>query len=397
MNRYLAILLVLPTFSASAGESSWDLSSSVEVESRYFVDDGEWYGQSTQAGAQSIAASAELRWRSAAGSMRASLIPYLRWDSVDAERNLADLREAYVAWEGGDWEFLAGANPVFWGVTESVHLVDVVNQTDAVGDIVGEDKLGQPMINLELQREWGLLSAYVMPYFRERTFAGIDGRLRTPLPVDTERPVYESSDGARHIDIALRYSHYFGAFDLGLSAFSGTSREPRLLPDVSGQYLTPYYDLIDQAGLDVQYTGGAWLWKLETILRNGYSHTFAAAVGGFEYTLYQVAGSAADMGILLEYQYDGRNGLEPFTIADDDVFLATRIALNDVQDTTVLAGIVWDTRSDETYLNIEAERRFGQDYLVELRVRAFSSSDPRDPVYAIRNDDYVQLKIERFF
>ena len=103
------------------------------------------------------------------------------------------------------------------------------------------------------------------------------------------------------------------------------------------------------------------------------------------------------MGILLEYQYDGRNGLEPVTIADDDVFLATRIALNDVQDTTVLAGIVWDTRSDETYLNIEAERRFGQDYLVELRVRAFSSSDPRDPVYAIRNDDYVQLKIERFY
>jgi hypothetical protein len=397
MSRFLALLLALPALSASAGESSWDLSSNVEVESRFFADDGQWHGQSTQAGAQSIAASAELRWRSASGSERASLIPYLRWDSVDAERSLADLREAYVAWEGDGWEFLAGANTVFWGVTESVHLVDIVNQIDAAGDIDGELKLGQPMLNLELQRDWGLFSAYLLPYFRERTFPGSDGRLRTPLPVDTNQAVFESGDDESHVDVALRYSHYLGAFDFGVSAFIGTSREPRLLPDQAGRSLTPYYDLIEQAGLDLQYTGDAWLWKLESIVRRGYSHTFAAAVAGFEYTLYQVAGSAADVGILLEYQYDGRNELEPFTIADNDVFVATRFALNDVQDTAILAGVAWDTKSGETFLNIEAERRFGQNYLVELRIRAFSSGDPGEPVYAIRSDDYVQLRLERFF
>ncbi len=397
MKRIGLLILLLPALNLSAEEASWDLSANLELQSRLFLDDEQWFGQSSQDGTYSIAAEAELRWRSASGNERASLIPYLRWDDADEERELFDLREAYVAWEGDGWEFLAGANTVFWGVTESVHLVDVINQTDSVADVDGEDKLGQPMLNLELQRDWGLISLYALPYFRERTFAGVDGRLRAPLPVDTDRPVYESSDEENHIDFAVRYSHYIGAIDVGVSYFNGTNREPRLVPDSNGQVLLPHYDLIDQVGLDLQYTGDAWLWKLEAIVRDGYSETFAAAVGGFEYTLYQIANSAADLGLLIEYQWDERSELEPFTIADNDVFVATRLALNDVQDTTVLAGLAWDTETDEIFFNVEAERRFGDNYVAELRVRAFSGSEPGDLTYSFRSDDYVQLQIARFF
>ena len=38
--------------------------------------------------------------------------------------------------------------------------------------------------------------------------------------------------------------------------------------------------------------------------------SFNAAVGGFEYTSYQVADSAVDIGVLLELQYDGRDADE---------------------------------------------------------------------------------------
>ena len=92
------------------------------------------------------------------------------------------LREAYWAYEdwsykGTEIELLVGINKVFWGVTESVHLVDIVNQTDLVEDLDQEDKLGQPMVNLALQHDWGLLNIYLLPYFRERTFPGIDWSL----------------------------------------------------------------------------------------------------------------------------------------------------------------------------------------------------------------------------
>jgi len=390
---------VLALFAAvsHADEGSWDFSANVELQSRLFTQDARWPGQASRTGQLSIATTAELRWRNGEGDQRASIIPFLRWDQTDDERSLVDLSEAYWALEVDSYELLIGLNTVFWGVTESLHLVDIVNQTDAVADIDGEDKLGQPMVNLAVQRNWGSVNVYVLPYFRERTFSGFDGRFRTPLPVDTDRAQYESSAGQNHVDFALRYSHYVGDVDIGLSLFSGTSREPRLLPNSDGRFLLPYYDQIDQLGLDLQYTRDAWLWKLEAVLRSGYSESFTAAVGGFEYTIYQVNESNADVGLLLEYQYDGRGALEPITIADNDVFVGTRLALNDTQDTAVLAGVGYDIDTGESFLNVEADRRIGDDFVAELRVRTFSGASPGDLTYTLANDDYVQLQLSRYF
>jgi hypothetical protein len=392
-----ALALLVASSAAVADDAAWDWSSNVELQSRFFAQDALWPGQESQAAQVSIAGTAEFRWRNGEGDQRASIIPFLRWDSVDEERKLVDLQEAYWAYESDSFELLAGANTVFWGVTESVHLVDIVNQTDAAGDIDGEDKLGQPMVNLAWQRDWGLISAYVMPYFRERNYPGADGRLRTPLPVDTDHAVYESSSEEHHVDVALRYSHYVGDVDIGLSVFSGTSREPRLIPADDAPVLVPHYDHVDQFGVDLQYTRDAWLWKLEAIARDGYSETFTAAVGGFEYTLYQVGQSAADVGLLLEYQYDGRNELEPFTTADNDVFAGLRLALNDTQDTSLLAGIAYDTRTGETFVNVEAERRIGDSIALEVRARAFSGAGPQDITYAVVRDDYVQIQLAKYF
>jgi len=389
------IPLLLSALTAETGRASWDVSSNIDLTTRIFTEDPRWPGQDDSTSQFSIAGSTEFRYRGE--ESRASIIPYLRYDETDDERSLADLREAYWAKEAEDYELLIGVNTVFWGVTESVHLVDIINQTDAVADIDGEDKLGQPMINLELQRDWGLVSVYVLPYFRERTFAGEDGRLRTPLPVDTNNPQYESSDEENHVDVALRYSHYVGSIDIGVSAFSGTSREARLLPSANGSEFIPFYDQIDQLGLDLQYTGDAWLWKLEAIARETQNDSFTAAVGGFEYTFYQVAESNADVGVLLELQYDGRDDGEPVTLADNDLFAGIRLALNDTQDTAVLAGVGYDLETSETYVNIEADRRLGENYVLELRARLFTNAEPTDRSYAIEKDDYLQLQLSRYF
>lgn len=395
--RFLLLALMLSAVAAKADESSWDLSANVALQSRIFIDDALWPGQDSQSGQLSIAATADIRWRNTARNQRASFITYLRWDEADSERSLIDLREAYWALEADSFELLVGANTAFWGVTETVHLVDIINQTDAAADIDGEDKLGQPMVNLEAQRDWGLVSLYVLPWFRERTFAGVNGRLRAPLAVDTDHPVYESSSEQNHVDVALRYSHYVGDVDIGLSLFSGTSREPRLLPSIDGTSLLPHYDQIEQFGLDLQYTHNAWLWKLEIIVRDGFSETFVAAVGGFEYTFYQARNSSADVGLLIEIQYDGRNELEPITVADNDVFIGARLALNDIQDTAVLVGVGYDVDTSETFFNVEADRRIGDDYVLEVRARVFSGAEPQNLTYALSRDDYIQLQLSRYF
>ena len=111
----------------------------------------------------------------------------------------------------------------------------------------------------------------------------------------------------------------------------------------------------------------------------------------------QWANSAADVGVLLELQFDGRDDAEPVTLADIDVFAGIRLALNDTQDTGVLAGIGYDLDTSETYVNVEADRRLGDDYVLELRARFFTNADPADTSFAIENDDYLQLQLSRYF
>lgn len=197
---------------------------------------------------------------------------------------------------------------MFWGVTESRHLVDIVNQTDAVEGADGKDKLGQLMICTAFLTDWGALGLFVLPGFRERTFADDEARLRGATPVRGRDATYDASGKARHVDLAGRWSRTFDDLDLAVSHFHGTRREPTFAIAVRDgkSVLIPHYDLIDQTGLEAQLTRGAWLWKLEAITRSGHGDRFAAAVAGFEYTLYQMAGTGADLGLLFEYQYDGR-------------------------------------------------------------------------------------------
>lgn len=396
----LVPLLALQMLAAPAAraqfDSQWLWGGDAGAEQRYFFEEPRWPGQADDA-VGSVHTNLEARWRDDSGNQRASFKLFGRLDSVDDERSHADLREAYWAYAGDDWELLLGANKVFWGVTESRHLVDIINQTDLVEDIDREQKLGQPMVNLLLQREWGQLDFYLMPWFRERTFPGVEGRLRAPLPVDTGNARYESPAEQHHTDVALRWSHYFGDVDIGVYAFHGNGREPVLVLAEEEDRLLPLYHEISQLGVDVQYTRDAWLWKFEGIARNGLDDTFAAAVAGFEYTLYGVRESAADVGLLVEYLYDGRGPGEPVTVFDNDVFLGARLALNDTQDSSMLAGAVVDTGSQEWFFNLEAQRRIGEHYIAEARLRLFNGDKKLNQLYAFDRDDYFQLSFTGFF
>jgi hypothetical protein len=391
-----ALLLVAILAASTSSAEDWDLTGFVGFDTQGFWLDGRYQGQENGLN-PSLMLQPEFYWRSDDSRQRVTIVGFARLDSVDDERSHADLREAYWGIDGDGWDLTAGISKVFWGVTESRHLVDVINQTDLVESIDEESKLGQPLVNLNLQRDYGRFGLYVMPYFRERTFPGIDGRFRAPLVVDTDNPIYESADEEHHIDLALRYSHYIGDVDIGAHVFEGTSREARFVIAAEGDRLLPVYDQMTQFGVDVQYTAEAWLWKLEAIARDTRVDSFLAAVGGFEYTFYGVKNSSADVGVLLEYLYDGRNGLSPTTASDNDLFIGARLALNDADDTSVLAGVAVDLDTQELFLNIEAERRFGDSLSVELQLRTFMSAESGDALYLVERDDYLQLRLSWFY
>ncbi|CAD7854445.1 MAG: hypothetical protein [Olavius algarvensis Gamma 1 endosymbiont] len=249
--------LLLLAFASAAYPVEW--SGNLAVEARIFPFDAQWPGQEN--GGPSLSLQPEFRHRWRDGKRGLTIIPFLRIDSTDEERTHADIRELNYLHVTDGWEIRAGIDKVFWGVTESQHLVDIVNQTDLVENIDGEDKLGQPMVRVTKVLENGALDLFLLPWFRERTFPGSEGRLRAPLVVDTDQAHYESDQEERHPDYALRWNQTRGAVDLALSWFAGTARNPQLRPGAKHgkPVLIPHYPLLRRRA-----------WNSNTPARPGY-------------------------------------------------------------------------------------------------------------------------------
>ncbi len=339
--------------------------------------------------------------------------PYIRYDAEDSERSHFDVRELFWSQVGNDWDLHVGVRQVFWGVTEFHHLVDILNQTDLVENIDGEDKLGQPMVHLSFVRDWGILDIFALPGFRERTFPGQDGRLRTVPMVDGDHPIYESGAKNTRVDGAIRWSHNLGPFEFGLYHFTGTSREPQLVPWglTSGEIvLRPRYPVIDQTGLEALAVLGDWALKLEVITRSGFGPRYAAFNVGFEKTLVGVMGSRTDLGLVAEYMFDDRDDEAFNTVFEHDLAFGTRWSLNDIADTRALLGVIWDVKTEEYVFSMEASRRLGETWTLLLEGRVFGGADEPDSnallqslfdadnkTASLQRDDFIQLELTKYF
>nr|WP_086940907.1 hypothetical protein [Thaumasiovibrio occultus] len=384
MSRLFVVALALVSLPLFALE----YRGQVSVEHRQFFEPGMLGQQQAQS---SLVLQPELyhRWQ----RWDFSFIPFARIDSLDDERTHWDIREALFSYYHGDIELKWGIGKVFWGVTESQHLVDVINQIDAVESVDGEQKLGQPMVNASWFSPHGTFSLFVLPGFRERTFAGVDGRLGIPN-INPDDSQFEARNGDRHIDMALRYSVMMGTWDLGLSVFHGTNREPVLL--ASGDQWTPYYSQMTQYGLDMQGIYGDWLFKWESIYRQTEPQDFSAITAGFEYTQVGIFATSYDLGWLGEYLYDSRE--QPPTSNDNDVFLGWRFVMNDIAGTEVLVGVVQDLeRRDSSAWRLEASRRINNALKWRANAWLFASDSPEDPLYLYRDEDFVELALDYYF
>lgn len=390
-----ALLILSPLSFFSSAEV--EIAGNAGVEQRYFLQDPLHEEQRRSQISVYFEPEIYTEWNDGYDSI--VFKAFGRLDQTDTERSHVDIRELMWLHVGEDWEVRTGIGKVFWGQTESLHLVDIINQTDGVEAIDGEDKLGQPMVNLSLIKDWGTTSVFILPYFRERTFAGIDGRLRPDLAVDTDNPIYESEDEQTNVDFALRWQHSIGDWEVGLSYFDGTSREPDFVVQLEGEQpkLRPFYPQIQQVGVDLLAIVDSWLLKFEGISRDVNGDSFYAAVGGFEYTSVGVFDSIYDIGWLMEYQYDERDE-SSFVISQNDLMFGTRFVFNDAAGTEILAGMVQDLdEQGSRSAFVEASSRINDHWRWSFDAWFFTSDAPQDPVYTIRRDDFAQLSLEYYF
>jgi len=394
--KVLVLSLTLLGLTTSLNFAYAQIGGSIAIEQRYFPEDSLYFEQANSQASLVVAPEFE----TSLGDGFLSFKPFARLDQRDSERTHADIRELMYAYFFDDWEVRAGIGKVFWGQTESLHLVDIINQTDFVESIDNEDKLGQPMLDVRYLLDSGAISFYVLPYFRERTFAGVEGRLRGPLPIDVDRPLFESEDENSNIDYAVRWQQSIGNLELGLAYFDGTSRLPDIqvaIDEFGTPSLLPQYNQLQQFSIDALYVFGSALFKLEAIRGETLDQDFSAYVAGLEYTLVNFYDTGFDLGWLLEHQYDEREN-QAFIWGQNDLMIGARLQLNDFAGSEILFGFVRDLDNSGSYsASVEGSTRLNQNWRISLNGYFFSATVEEDPVYFLRRDDHITLSLEYFF
>jgi len=385
-NATIALLLA----QTSAVQAEWDTRAELSFQAQAFTDSA--LHTADQSINVSIAGVAEF-YHPVGESGDITITPFFRVDQHDDQRTHFDFREFLYRYSADDWEIKAGLGKVFWGVAESSNVVDIINQRDAVEGLDAENKLGQPMINLLLLRDWGEVSLFVLPGFRERTFAGNDGRPRGFFALDTDNATYESEDENQHIDIAARVSKSVDEWDVGVHAFRGTSREPQ----INFETLSPHYVQITQFGVDIQGTFDSWLLKSEAAYQSGDQiDNHIKTVTGFEYSFYGVAQTDTDLGIVAEWLFDSR-GLEANQPFQSDLLLGLRVALNDEQSSEALISSIFDMDGGATIFAAQASRRIGESFVISAEATIWSDVSDDPALAQLGQEDYLQLELSYFY
>mgnify|MGYP001300609193 FL=1 len=390
------IIVLFAMISSSALASDFSFTPSVTTEFRYFPESPAYDGQ-LEYFQPSIYFSGEGRWISKDRKKRLQFEPFLRVDVQDDERSHFDIRELNYSQRFSNFDLLIGNAQIFWGVAESRNVVDVINQFDEVENSDETDKLGQPLIRFGKFTDIGRFEVYYLPYFRERTFPGVDGRQRAPLTVDLDNAEYDEGREGWAGDFALRYQHQIDQFDIGIHVFTGTARAPFLKSNGEGTSHIPIYQKLTQGGVDIQRTWDAWLLKLEVVIADQSGDNFTSNVFGLEYTFFDFSNSGIDIGILFEGLYDNRDeNKTASTLFENDIFVGARFTWNDFQESELLFGAIIDWKTGSMFSSIEYERRIGENMKFEVEAQYFLAEDS-EPLAQFERDSNLTLKLTRYY
>ncbi|MCF6346778.1 MAG: hypothetical protein L3J20_00560 [Flavobacteriaceae bacterium] len=374
-------------------KATHDFELELEGEYRYFFKAPSFNNQKDHFPSIAVRPEYNVAWNDGYESI--TVKGFFRLD-VDSERTHWDIRELYYQKAKDNWELSIGLKKIYWGVTESNHLVDIINQTDAVESFDGEQKLGQPMVQYSLNTDFGTFDLFYLPYFRKRTFPGEKSRLRFPIIITKNDIGFQSNAEEWRQDVAFRWSHSFSVFDIGLSHFYGTGREPIFNFNLNGN-INAFYPVINQTGLDLQITHDAFLWKAESIYRTNIFQDMFAFTAGLEYTFSNIKSTGVDIGLIGEYLYDDRDELA-LNALQNDLFFGSRIAFNDVQSTEILLGGITDLKKSSKIFSIEASRRFGKSLKLEIEGRLFNTIDANEIILSnFKDDSFFRVTLFKYF
>ena len=306
-------LLVCALLLTACAVTKSQVAGSVAAEGRAFILPPKYPGQEYGHGV-SLVVEPKFSLDIRDGTHRLAVQPFYRLDSVDAKRSHADVRQADYRLSLRGWSFGLGAGQFSWGVLESYRPTDVLNQTDFVERVDGAAKLGQPYALIGWASEKISVTAFYLPYFRERTYQGLRGRPRGAVVIDTAHPEFETRLKQWQPSGAVRVAIHQHGVDFGVGLFTGLSREPRFVLQLTSLDVAPRYETMHRAFADFQWSHKAFTLKAEGFFCI-YSERLVLFGGGgvgIDYTFASFV-KDADLTIAIEALFDTRRDTAPLT------------------------------------------------------------------------------------
>ncbi|WP_227010548.1 hypothetical protein, partial [Pelagibius marinus] len=78
-------------------------------------------------------------------------------------------------------------------------------------------------------------------------------------------------------------------------------------------------------------------------------------------------------------------------------FLGTRLTLNDVEDTTLLAGVILDLDQEERVFSVEFERRLNDRLSLEIEGQIYDNIDENDLLNGFAHDSFIEIRLSWYF
>ena len=394
------IILTIPFLSIKSEENDlsvsfeYDFKGYIEYESRYFLEkDRKRVASKTN---QSFATSFELFLENINDNWSVLFAPFARIDQRDPARTILDINEFYLSVNKPNWELKLGSKQIFWGVLESNHLIDIINQTNSSENIDLEDKFGQPMLNFTWIDQLGTFDFFLMTNNRKRRFVSSEGRPHTGFEESFKIGVFDNKKNL--FDYIFRYENSGNIFDVGLYYFNGVARSPSVvtLSEQSQSDFFVLYPRIQQLAVDLQVTVASTLFKLEGLFRDSEREDYGAFGLGLEHTIYGLFNTRKDLALLVEYHWDEKDE-ESNSQFSNDIFFGIRLISNAEDDGQILLGVVQNLCDGSTTAFVEGSKRLPKDWKVNLEGRLFSLIDNNNPLTNLNDDTYLQLAITKFF
>lgn len=385
-NRIFTMVLL----SASSAALALDNRGNLEIQYSAFLEES---NQATWQTGSVVKFDTRLSQSLADDSIKGQLYVQADYQEHEPESYNLTFREAFVTWNPtARAQVKAGWYETFWGVTESVNVVDVLNQRDLSFGLTDKRKITQP--GFSLSADYGRFNweGHVLSDFQARRFPDQGNRPALPVSVFSENAIYEQGSGFDHFEFATRGQVLLGPMETAVSVFRGYNREPTFvlqgesaqigqlistgaLPSDHSAGLRPNYEVITHIGHEAVLFVGNSIMKSELVYRKSDNSDWWLAVVGGEYSLYSLFGSFSDLTFFVEYLLNTREEeIDPFFA--DDVFLGLRLNLNNPLSTTLEAGAFLDTQNSEQLYTAKVSSRINSYAKFELSTVVFNTESP---------------------